>query len=192
MLKPPRTLLARILSVCWSILIGCLVISAQPVLARPGLRSLEHLSTVRVIVEDLNRTTQQLGLQKERIFNLAAQQLIKDGLVVLKPEVRLPVPIVYVRLSSAVGGTNPNAPVSFYLTVQVRQLARLANGRKAEDEAEDKAEAAAKPHLVTTWENGAMVLTNPRELAFYTQNVLINLLGDLMHDYQQASAEAAS
>lgn len=179
MLKPSRILLA-----CWCVLIGCLVMTVQPALARPGIRSLEHLSTVRVIVEDLNRATQQLGLQKEQIFSLAAQQLIKDGLTVLKPEIQLPTPIVYVRLSSVIGGTNANAPVGVYLTVQVKQFARLVNKQEAE------AAGTSKPHLVTTWENGTMVLTNPKELAFYTQNVLINLLGDLMQDSRQASGES--
>ena len=179
MLKLPRLLFA-----CWCVLIGCLVMPAQPALARPGIRSLEHLSTVRVIVEDLNRATQQLGLHKEQIFSLAAQQLIKDGLTVLKPEIQLPTPIVYVRLSSVVGGTDANAPVGVYLTVQVKQFARLVNKQTAEAAGQSQ---APKPHLVTTWENGTMVLTNPKELAFYTQNVLINLLGDLVHDHHQAS-----
>lgn len=167
---------------CCLVFLGSFCVTTASALAGPGSRSLEHLSTVRVVVEDLTQAMQQLGLRTERLFNFAAQRLVQDGLTVLKPEVQLPVPVVYIRLSAVIAEAAKEAPVSMYLTVQVKQFARL------ERDLVGVAAGAAqtKPHLVTTWENGTMVMTTAGELPFYTQNLLINLLSDLVHDYQEA------
>jgi hypothetical protein len=144
---------------------------------------LEHLSTVRVVVEDLTQAMQQLGLRKELLFNFAAQRLIQDGLTVLKPEVQLSVPVVYIRLSAVITEAAKEAPVSMYLTIQVKQFARLERDLVAVAAGAPQ----TKPHLVTTWENGTMVMTTAGELPFYTQNLMINLLSDLVHDSQETS-----
>lgn len=167
---------------CCLVFLGSFCVTTVSALAGPGSRSLGHLSTLRVVVEDLTQAMQQLGLRKELLFNFATQRLIQDGLTVLKPEVQLPVPVVYIRLSAVITETAKEAPVSLYLTVQVKQFARLERDLVAMA----AGAAQTKPHLVTTWENGTMVMTTAGELPFYTQNLLINLLSDLVHDYQEA------
>lgn len=152
-------------------------------MAGSGGRSLAGLSTVRVVVEDLNEAMQQFGLRKELLFDFAVRRLIEDGLTVIKPEVQLSVPIVYIRLSSVITEADKEAPASMYLNIQVKQFARLAQDLAAVAEGAPQ----AQPHLVTTWENGTMVMTTAGELPFYTQNLMINLLADLVHDSQEAS-----
>ena len=154
----------------------------------PGTRSLTGLKSVRIVVEDLNRDMQALGLHKEQLHALAAQQLSKDGFTVIGPQDPTKVPIVYVRLSSVIGGAGKDAPASFYLTVQVKQLAMLTQG------AASTCQAAAAPEtpsfLVTTWERGNMAMVDRTELLFYTQRILINLLGELATDQKEASGLA--
>ena len=149
------------------------------------VRSLVGVESVQVVVEDLNRTTQQTGLQKEQIQGFAEQYLLKQGMTVVQG-VRGG-PIVYVRLSSVIGGMEAHAPVSFYLNVQVKQFARLVSSRK-----ETPVESAPeeRPLLVTTWEDGTMVMLDRSELNFYVQQVLTNLLGAFVQDYQDANKKS--
>lgn len=168
---------------CCLVFLGSFFVTTISAVAGPGSRSLEHLSTVRVVVEDLTQAMQQLGLRKELLLNFAVQRLLQDGLTVLKPEVQLPVPIVYIRLSAVITEAAKEAPVSMYLTVQVKQFARLEQDLVAVAAGIPQ----AKPHLVTTWEKGTLVMTTAGELPFYTQNLMLNLLGDLVHDYQETS-----
>jgi hypothetical protein len=166
------------------VFVSSFFVAPLPALAGSGGRSLGNLSTVRVVVEDLNQAIQQVGLRKELLLNFAVQRLMQDGLTVLKPEVQLPVPIVYIRLSSVITEAAKEAPASMYLNIQVKQFARLEHDIAAIADGAPQ----AKPHLVTTWENGTMVMTTAGELPFYTQNLLINLLADLVYDYQEASS----
>ena len=151
----------------------------------PVNRSLTGLTAVRIIVEDLNRDTQAAGLHKEQLYAVAAQQLGKDGIAVIGPQDQTKAPVVYIRLSSVVGGADNDAPVGFYLTVQVKQLAVLAQGISGTCQA--AAASDAPPLLATTWEKGSMAMVNRAELFFYTQHILMNLLGDLATDQQQAN-----
>jgi len=160
---------------------------AGPLLAAgtSEVRSLAGVKALRVVVEDLNPAMQKTGLRKEQLQAVAEQQLVKSGLTVLQPQERTTVPMVYIRLSSVIGGNSKSAPISFYLIVQVKQLALLAPGVRL---AFQTVEApAAAPLLVTTWENGTMVMLDRSELFFYVGQTLTNLLGDLVHDYQQAN-----
>ena len=168
---------------CCGVFLGMFLGSTAAALAGSGGRSLERLSTVRVVVEDLNEAMQQLGLRKELLFNFATQRLIENGLTVIKPEVQRPVPIVYIRLSSVITEADKEAPASMYLNIQVKQFARLEQDLAAVADGAPH----TKPYLVTTWENGTMVMTTAGELPFYTQNLMLNLLADLVYDYQEAS-----
>jgi hypothetical protein len=142
------------------------------------------VDTVQVVVEDLNRATQKTGLQKEQIQAVAEKFLLEQGLKVARGASGTPV--VYIRLSSVIGGEQAHAPVSFYLTVQVKQFARLTRVRTAtpvELTPDDP------PLLVTTWEDGAMVMLDRQELGFYVSQVLANVLGVLVQDYQEANGK---
>lgn len=149
------------------------------------VRSLAGVEAVRVVVEDLNHATQQLGLRKEPIQAIAEKYLVEHGLKVVRGGGGTPV--VYIRLSSVIGGVQAHAPVSFYLTVQVKQFARLTHGRLA-----TPASTAPEdpPLLVTTWEDGAMVMLDRKELGFYVNQVLSNLLGALLQDQQDANGKS--
>src|SRR5712692_10291792 len=151
----------------------------------PVNRSLTGLTAVRIVVEDLNRDMQATGLRKEQRYALAVQQLGKDGFAVIEPQDPTKAPIVYIRLSSVVGGASTDALVSFYLTVQVKQLAVLAQGMSGTCQA--TAASDAHPLLATTWEKGSMAMVNRNELFFYIQHILINLPGDLATDQKQAN-----
>jgi len=150
-----------------------------------GSRSLKGLTTIRIVVEDLNRDAQETGLRKEQLYALAAQQLAKDGLTVIKPQEHSKVPIVYIRLSSIIARTQTDVPVSFYLNVQVKQLATLTQGLSGTCQA--GGEPVANPFLVTTWEKGSMAMVERSQLRFYTQQILSNLLGDLVIDQKEAN-----
>ena len=161
--------------------------TAGPLLAAgtSEVRSLTGVKALRVVVEDLNPAMQKTGLRKEQLQAVAEQQLARNGLPVLQPQEQAAVPMVYIRLSSVIGGASKSAPISFYLIVQVKQLALLAPGVRLAFQAVET--PAAAPFLVTTWENGTMVMVNRSQLFFYVGQTLTNLLGDLVHDYQQAN-----
>ncbi len=171
----------------WSTVVFVSMVSVGQVQAASALvnRSLTGLTAVRIIVEDLNRDTQATSLHKEQLYALAVQQLGKDGLAVVGPQDPTKAPIVYIRLSSVVGRAGKEAPVSFYLTVQVKRLAMLAQGTSSTCQAT----AASDPPLLlaTTWEKGSMAMVNRNELFFYIQHILMNLLGDLATDQKQAN-----
>ena len=148
------------------------------------VRSLTGVETVQVVVEDLNRATQKTGLQKEQIQAVAEKFLLEHGLKVARGAGGTPV--VYIRLSSVIGGDQAHAPVSFYLTVQVKQFARLTRVRTATPVVLTPDDP---PLLVTTWEDGAMVMLDRQELGFYVSQVLANVLGVLVQDYQEANGK---
>jgi hypothetical protein len=151
-------------------------------------RSLKGLAAVRVVVEDLNRDAQAAGLRKDQLYALAAQQLNKDGLTVIGPQDPAKAPIIYVRLSSAIGGANQDAPVSFYLNVQVKQLATFTRGSSGT--CQTTGEPATPSFLATTWEKGSMAIVEHSQLLFYTRQILINLLGELTTDQKEANGLA--
>jgi len=171
----------------WSAVVFVSLVSLGQLQAASALvnRSLTGLTTVRIVVEDLNRDMQATGLRKEQLYALAVQQLGKDGFAVVGPQDPTKAPIVYIRLSSVVGGADKNAPVSFYLTVQVKRLAVLAQGPSSTCQA--TAASDPPPLLATTWEKGSMAMVNRNELFFYIQHILMNLLGDLATDQKQAN-----
>ncbi|HXG22806.1 MAG TPA: hypothetical protein VNN62_27495 [Methylomirabilota bacterium] len=158
--------------------------SAGSLLAAMGsaVRSLVGVREVQVVVEDFNAATQKTGLRKEQIQNAAESYLAQHGVNVVRGSNRAP--LIYVRLSSVIGGESERAPISFYLNVQVKQLARLARTHSAQPVTLNADEA---PLLVTTWEDGAMVMLARAELHFYVQQVLVNLLASFVQDYQQAN-----
>jgi hypothetical protein len=155
-----------------------------PLLAAPlsRVRSLTGVDSVRVVVEDLNHATQKTGLRKEQIQAAAEKFLLEHGLKVARGDGGMPV--VYLRLSSVIGGEQAHAPISFYLTVQVKQFARLTRARTPAPVALVPDDP---PLLVTTWEDGAMVMLDRQELGFYVSQVLANILGTLVQDYQEAN-----
>jgi len=157
-----------------------------PLFAAPPsrVRSLIAVDSVQVVVEDLNRMAQQTGLQKEQIQHFAEQYLVKQDIKVVRGAKNTP--IMYVRLSSVIGGTDAHAPVSFYLTVQVKQFAHLA---RTQQMTSSNPVAENTPLLVTTWEDGTMVMSDRKELQFYVQQVLSNMLGSFMQDYQTANGK---
>jgi len=170
----------------WGVVMSMSITSAGQLQAAstPVNRSLTGLKAVRIVVEDLNRDMQATGLGKEQLYTLAAQQLSKDGFTAVGPQDAAKVPVVYIRLSSVLGGAK-DMPVSFYLTVQVKQLAVLAQGTSSTCQAATTPETP--PLLVTTWEKGSMAMVNRAELFFYIQHILINVLGDLATDQKQAN-----
>lgn len=149
------------------------------------VRSLTGVASVNVLIENLNSAMQNTGLRKEQLQAIAEQELRKNGITVRSPEDPGKGALVYVRLSSVIGGEAKDAPISFYLVVQVKQLAVLANGvRVARLTA---AEPGVTPLLVTTWENGTMAMVGRSELFFYVQHTLVNLIGDLVRAQQEAN-----
>ena len=168
----------------FAVFLGSGIVS--PSLAAPPsrVRSLAGVNIVQVLVEDLNNATRKTGLQKEQIQAVAEKYLLEHGMKVVRGA--RGVPIVYVRLSSVIGGEQEHAPISFYLTVQVKQFARLARPRDAtpvESNPDDP------PLLVTTWEDGTMVMLDRSELGFYVSQVLSNLLATLLQDSQEAQGK---
>ena len=161
---------------------------AKPVVAEHSseVRSLIGVTAVRVVVEDFNSTMQKTGLKKEQLHTIAQGALIKDGVRVLSPQESGKVPLLYIRLSSVFGGEGHDVPLSFYLIMQVRQMAFL---EKREDLVAKKTIATVeeKPLIVSTWENGTMVMVTRKELFFYVKQVLTNLVGDFVRDQRTAN-----
>src|SRR5215813_12814926 len=100
------------------------LVSSSEAAMSSQVRSLVGVTAVRVVVEDFNAATQKIGLAKEPIQTAAETFLMQRGLKVVHDVGGLPV--VYVRLSSVIGGEQTHAPVSFYLAIQVKQFAHLA------------------------------------------------------------------
>jgi hypothetical protein len=169
-------------------LVALFVLSlATGVVAEPSsaIRSLTGVTAVRILVEDLSLAVQRTGLQKGQLYTIAQNALTQKGLQVLQPQDSGQVPLVYIRLSSVFGGEEQNAPMSFYLNLQVKQHAVLANTTSAVQPAVTTGEE--KPLLVSTWENGTMAMVARKELFFYVKRILTNLVGDLVHDRQEAN-----
>lgn len=161
---------------------------AKVTLAEPSsaIRSLTGVTAVRVIVEDFNAAMQQTGLKKEQLYALAHEALSKNGIRVLEPNDVGRVPLVYIRLSSVMGGEGEGAPVGLYLNMQVRQMAVLE--KKGEAPAQHPiAITEEKPLLVSTWENGTMAMVGRREIGFYVRTILTNLVGDFARDHKEAN-----
>jgi hypothetical protein len=173
---------------------GALIIlsaGAQPAQAATpsSIRSLVGVGNVRLVVEDLNQATQQTGLRKEHIDAIARDQLGKRGFPPLPPQQQGKAPMIYVRLSLVTAGEDADAPISIYLTVQLKQWTILAHKSAACEMDETRVGA---PLLVTTWERGTMVMMNRKELGFYVRQVLINLLWELAEDTKTANAQLHS
>ena len=153
------------------------------------VRSLASVAAVKVVVEDLSRSVEQAGMKKEHLSAIAVQYLQQAGLTVLGPRDRYRVPLVYVRLSSVFSGGERNAPMSFYMTLHVKQFALLTDEQPASVRAAaDGPEAAVSPLLVTTWENGMLVMSELSEMRFYMQQILASLLAELTQDWREANA----
>lgn len=174
-------------SVFLVIVLSVLSCPARPLFAArtSEVRSLVGVQTVRIVVEDLNQAMQQTGLRKDHLQALATEQLRQSGLTVLPPRERGAVPVVYIRLSSVIGGAADNAPVSFYLVIQVKQFATLVQGGRFVSELMKG--PVAIPFLVTTWERGTMVMLDRTELFFYVRQILMTLIGELVYDHEQAN-----
>ena len=160
---------------------------AQFALAEPSsaIRSLSGMMAVRVVVEDLNAAMQKTELKKEHLHALAHEALSKNGIRVLQPQDAGRVPLVYIRLSSVMGGEDDGAPVGLYLNMQVRQMAVLENKQQAAKHTIVLAEE--KPLLVSTWENGTMAMVGRKEIGFYVRTILTNLVGDFTRDHKEAN-----
>jgi hypothetical protein len=175
------------------IMVGMLVLlccsTVNPVSATTPSRihSLEGVSAVRVVVEDLNQEIQKTGLHKEHLRVIAEQQLTKAGLTVVRAQDPGKVPLFYIRFSAVVGGSDTHAPLSFYLTVQLKQLGLLSPHRQETSCSQDTRQPS--PLLVTTWEDGTMVLTDRSGLPFYVQTTLTNLIANLVQDSQEANKQ---
>src|SRR5262249_45942064 len=131
---------------------GSLLPSSQAAMSS-SVRSLAGVTALRVVVEDFNAATQKIGLQKEPLQTTAETYLTQHGVKVVRGVNGFPV--VYIRLSSVVSGEQAHAPISFYLTMQVKQFARLA----AVPGARPVADASGEPPLlVSTWEDGTMAM----------------------------------
>jgi hypothetical protein len=163
---------------------------AEPSLAAgtSGVRSLTGLKAVRVVIEDLNVATQKTGLRKEQLQTFAEDYLKGNGFTVIQPQERGAVPMVYIRLSAVIGGEDKRAPVSFYLVVQVKQLATLVQGLQVACQVAETPESP--PLLATTWESGTMAMLDRAEFFFYVRQILTNLLGKLVQDQQEANKKA--
>jgi|GEM_PF-4363427 len=156
-----------------------------------AIRSLAGVKAVRVVAEDLTPAVQKTGLRKEQLEGTAAEALRKDGFVVLSAQERAKVPLVYVRLSSVFANEGGAGPISFYITLQIKQPATLlSEGPSVPSDA--KSNIGEAPLLVTTWEGGTMAMVNPRELFFYVKQTLLNLIGDLARDHQEANSTQVS
>lgn len=156
-----------------------------------AVRSLVGVKTVRVVAEDLSTTMQKTGLRKEQLQSTAEEALRKNGFTVLSAPEAGKVPFVYIRLSSVFADDEGAGPISFYITLQVKQSATLLDGGQPAT-AQTKPDAGESPLLVTTWEGGTMAMVNRGELFFYIKQTLLNLIGDLAHDYQEANTKQVS
>lgn len=165
-----------------------LVSFAQFALAEPSsaIRGLSGVIAVRVVVEDFNEAMQRTGLKKEQLHVLTQETLTKNGIRVLDPQEPGRVPLAYVRLSSVMGGEGNNAPVGLYINMQIRQLAMLEKQEGALAK-QSVSTADEKPLFVSTWENGTMAMVSRKEIGFYVRTILINLVGDLVRDHQEAN-----
>ncbi len=176
-----------IFSVLW-LVVG--MVSPLDAGTKSEVRSLANMDVVKVVVEDLSRPVKQAGMKKEYLSVAAVQYLQKAGLTVLGPQARYRVPLVYVRLSSVFSGGGRSASMSFYLTLHVKQFALLADERPAAvRDAADGPETAVPPLLVTTWENGMLVMSELSEMHFYVQQILSSLLAELTQDWREANAD---
>jgi hypothetical protein len=159
--------------------------------ANSAVRSLVGVKAVRVVAEDLTLAMQKTGLRKEQLEGTTAEALRKNGFTVLGAQETGKVPLVYVRLSSVFANDEGAGPISFYITLQVKQPATLmTDGQPAPTQA--KSEMSEPPLIVTTWEGGTMAMVNPQELFFYIKQTLLNLVGDLARDHQDANAKHVS
>jgi hypothetical protein len=185
----PRTLLIVLVGIVGFLLAGdC---SSGFALSNSGIRSLVGVKNVRVIAEDLTEAMQKTGLRKEQIAGTAAEALQKNGFTVLSPQDAGKVPLVYVRLSSVFASEKGTGPISFYLTLQVKQPATLIH-EKPMVPSLSPATPEDAPLLVTTWEGGTMAMVNSEELFFYVKQILLNLVGDLARDQQEANTKQLS
>jgi hypothetical protein len=152
------------------------------------VRSLAGLTTVYLLVEDFNLALRKAGFQKEQLYASAEKELKRNGFTIASPQNTGKVPLVYIRLSSVIGGAENDAPISFYLVVQVKQWAVLAHEVRF---ASLVASTRTKdPLLVTTWEHGTMAMVSRSELGFYMQNILVNLIDQLAQDRRGSSGDA--
>jgi len=156
-----------------------------------AIRSLAGVKAVRVVAEELNPTMQKTGLRKEQLEGTAMEALRKNGFIVLGAQEPGKVPLVYVRLSSVFANDDGTGPVSFYIALQIKQPATLVNGEPIATP-QAKANTGEPPLLVTTWEGGTMAIVNQEELFFYIKQTLLNLVGDLAHDHQEANTKQVS
>ena len=156
-----------------------------------AVRSLVGVKAVRVVVEDLSTAMQKTGLRKEQLQATAEEALRKNGFTVLSAPEAGNTPLVYVRLSSVFANDTGDGPISFYITLQIKQPATLVNGEHSATP-QAKADAGEPPLLVTTWEGGTMAMVNREELFFYIKQTLLNLIGDLARDYQEANTKQVS
>jgi len=156
-----------------------------------AVRSLVGMKAVRVVAEDLSTAMQKTGLRKEQLQATAEEALRKNGFTVLSAPETGKVPLVYVRLSSVFANDTGDGPISFYITLQIKQPATLVNGEHSATP-QAKADAGEPPLLVTTWEGGTMAMVNREELSFYIKQTLLNLVGDLAQDHREANAQQAS
>lgn len=165
----------------------------SPGFAAPNsaVRSLVGVNAMRVVAEDLSLTMQKTGLRKEQLEGTTTEALRKNGFSVLGVQEAGKVPLVYVRLSSVFADDEGSGPVSFYITLQVKQPATLLTGEQLAP-AQPKTGVGEPPLLVTTWEGGTMAMVNPQELFFYIKQTLLNLVGDLARDHQDANAKQVS
>ena len=161
---------------------------AQLALAEPSsaIRSLTGMMAVRVVVEDLNAAMQKTGLKKEQLHALAHEALSKNGIRVLNPQDAGRVPLVYIRLSSVMGGEDDGAPAGLYLNMQIRQMAVLEK-KEGILSKQSTSTAEEKPLIVSTWENGTMAMVGRKEIGFYVRTILTNLVGDFAHDHKEAN-----
>lgn len=176
-----------VLSVLWLVAGMVSPLSAG---TKSEVRSFANVDVVKVVVEDLSRSVKPAGMKKEHLSVAAAQYLHQAGLTVLGPQDQYRVPIVYVRLSSVFSGGERSTPMSFYLTLHVKQFALLADGRPAAvRDAVDGPETAVPPLLATTWENGMLVMAELSEMHFYVQQILTSLLAELTQGWREANAD---
>ena len=167
------------------------VFSSSFAVPNSAIRSLAGVKAVRVVVEDLTSAMQKTGLRKEQIQGTAEEALRKNGLTVLNAQEAGKVPLVYVRLSSVFANDTGDGPISFYITLQVKQPATLINGGQTATP-QFQSGAGEPPLIVTTWEGGTMAMVNREELFFYVKQTLLNLVGDLARDHQEANTTQVS
>lgn len=156
-----------------------------------AIRSLSGVKAVRVVAEDLSSTMQKTGLRKEQLEGTATEALRKNGFTVLSTQETGKVPLVYVRLSAVFANDEGTGPISFYITLQIKQPATLL-GEEPTATSQTKPDTGEPPLLVTTWESGTMAMVNPQELFFYVKQTLLNLVGDLAQDHQEANPKQVS